>query len=470
MKNDLKIAEEILKAIGGKENISFVAHCMTRLRLNFKDESLIDEKAIKDIDGVIGLNKVGIQFQIIIGQNVDKVYLEICNLAGLKPEKTINENLDENEKKKFSLRRLGSQLLDYISVSMFSITPILMIAGLCKCLCVVLGPVMLNLITEESNFYILMNAVYNAGFYFLPIFAGYSAAKKMGIPPTMGLILGAVLIEPSILGLADKSINVYGIPAQIYDYSSTIMPIILSVYAMSYVYKFIDKKLPDALRNFSGFICMLIALPVTLCLLAPLGNILGNALVSVMTSFYSTFGVFAVVIMCAFSTLLTISGMHVALGTISAVQIISTAYDPFFFVAGITSNYTIMGMCLASWLKIKEKKEKANALGYFVSSFFGGVTEPGLYGLAVKYKTPFIGIIAGGGAAGLLAGLTGTAVRMFPPASNFIAGMAFFFDTSESIIFGVLTCIVAFVVSAVVTYFFGYRNIDVAKENSKETN
>ena len=115
-----------------------------------------------------------------------------------------------------------------------------------------------------------------------------------------------------------------------------------------------------------------------------------------------------------------------------------------------------MGMCLASALKLKNKSARAEAAGYFVASSLGGVTEPGLYGLAMKYKTPFIGLFAGGAAAGLYAGLTGTACHMLPPASNFLSCLGMFGDTTASVVNAVVTCAIAFVVSCVVTYFFGY--------------
>lgn len=469
MKNNKEIASNVLNAIGGKENISFATHCMTRLRINLKDESKFDEKTVTGIEGVIGCNKVGSQYQVIIGQNVDKVYLEFCKLADITANNAIDECLDEPvEKKKMSLKGIGSWLLDYLSVSMFSITPLLMVSGLCRAICVIFGSDMLGLIADDGDFYLLMDAIYNAGFYFLPIFIGYTAVKKLKIPEYLGLLVGAILISPSIIELADKSFTVYGISTTIYNYSETIMPSLLSMILVYFVFNFIDKKLPDSLRNFNSFLTLLVCLPFIFCLLAPSGNYLGNLICDAIMAFYNTFGIVALVLLCAFSVFLTMTGMHVALGTLSAMQVVSTAYDPFFFVSGVISNFTMMGMCFASWLKIKDKKEKSNVFGYFVSSCIGGVSEPGLYGIAMKYKKPFYGIIIGGAAGGLVAGLTSSAIRMIPPASNVLSVVAFFGDGSASVYYGILTVVVAFIVSALVTYFFGWKGIEIAE--NKEVN
>ena len=457
-----QIAQSVIEMAGGKENIEFAAHCMTRLRMTIKDESKVNEEGLKAIKGVIGLNKVGKQYQVVIGQTVDKVYEEFCKLADIKPEAAVDENLDA-PKEKLTIKGVFNAILDYVSASVFSVTPILMVAGLFRCITVVCGSNMLNILPDDSELATVLNAVYNAGFYFLPIYVGYTSAKKIGMTPVLGMLVGGILLEPTLMAIAGSEnplLHVYGIPTTLYNYSSTIMPVILSVWLVSYIEKFFNKYLPAVLRtSFAPFLTFIVAVPFVLCLLAPLGTILSNAICDGIFAFYDTFGIVALVLMCAFAILLTITGMHVALGTISAISIITTQYDPFFFVAGILSNFTIMGMCLGSALALKKKENKSEALGYLVASSIGGVTEPGLYGLAMRYKKPFLGLFIGGAVGGLYAGLTKTAVHMFPPASNFLAAIAFFGDTKASVVNAVITCTIGFVVSAVVTYLFGYRNV-----------
>lgn len=455
------LAKAIIENIGGKSNITFAAHCMTRLRLNLQDESKFDTDKVKAIPGVINVNKVGQQFQIIIGPGVEKVYDAFCAETGLTPEAAIDENPDTKpQKEPITVKKVFGAILDYLSVSMFSVAPVLMAGGLFRCITVIFGPNMLNLMAADSNLYVALTAVYNASFYFLPLFVGYTAAKKLGMTPILGMLVGAILIEPSLLALAggeNPAFSVYGVPCTLFDYSSTIMPALLSVWFVSLIEKFFKKALPQVLQtSFTPFLTFVVSLPFVLCFFAPIGNYLGNLICDAIMAFYNTFGLVALVLMCTFSLVLTISGMHVALGTLSAVQLLTTAYDPFFFVAGIASNFTIMGMCLASALKLKNKSARAEAAGYFVASSLGGVTEPGLYGLAMKYKTPFVGLFAGGAAAGLYAGLTSTACHMLPPASNFLSCLAMFGDTTASVINAVITCAIAFVISCVVTYFFGY--------------
>lgn len=465
MANYNQIANDVIDMIGGKENIEFAAHCMTRLRLTLKEESKVDEEGIKKIKGVLGLNKVGKQYQIIIGQTVDKVYKELCAEAGIGAETPVAENLDA-PKEKLTVKKVFGNILDYISASVFSVTPILMVAGLFRCITVICGSNMLNIIADESELAVLLNAVYNAGFYFLPIYVGYTSAKKIGMTPVLGMLVGGLLIEPSLLAIAASeapAFHVYGIPTTLYDYTSTIMPVILSVWFVSYVEKFFKKYLPAVLRtSFAPFLTFVVSVPAVLLVLAPSGTIISNAICDGVFAFYDAFGIVALVLMCAFGILLTITGMHVALGTISAIAIITTQYDPFFFVAGILSNFTIMGMCLGSVLALKKKANKSEAMGYLIASSIGGVTEPGLYGLAMRYKKPFLGLFAGGAAAGLYAGLTNTYAHMFPPASNFLAAIAFFGDTRSSVVNAVITCVIGFAVSTVVTYLFGYRNVEEA--------
>ncbi len=196
-----QIAKDVLAAVGGKNNISFVTHCITRLRFTLKDKSIPNSDEIKKINGVIGTNVAGDQYQVIIGQNVPKVYEALCAEAGIAQQDSIDENLDA-PKEKLTFKSAGGKILDYLAGSMTPMIPAMMGAAMFKTLQVVLGPDMLNIFGATSNFYQLCNFVYYGFFYFLPIFLGYTASKKVGLNPVMGMLAAGCLLVPDFVTLA----------------------------------------------------------------------------------------------------------------------------------------------------------------------------------------------------------------------------------------------------------------------------
>ena len=170
MAENRQIAKDVLSAVGGSENVQKVAHCMTRLRFNLKDESAVSDDTVKAVDGVLGVVHVNGQLQVIIGQNVTKVYEELCKLGGFAEQAAIEENLDAPAKEKLTLKKIGRNILDYVAGSMMPIIPVIVAASMFKTLQTLLGPGMLGLITEESSLYLLGNIMYNAFAYFLPIY------------------------------------------------------------------------------------------------------------------------------------------------------------------------------------------------------------------------------------------------------------------------------------------------------------
>lgn len=170
-KNYDELAEKILELVGTAENITYATHCMTRLRLEVKDQSIVAEDEIKKIPGLLGAQWSGGQFQIIVGPDVPKLYAEVCGKTGLAMQAAVNENLDA-PKEKLTLKVIAKNTLGYLSGSMVAIIPILCGAGLLKAVMVLLGPTLLNVISEQSDTYVLLNLIYNAAFYFLPVYVG----------------------------------------------------------------------------------------------------------------------------------------------------------------------------------------------------------------------------------------------------------------------------------------------------------
>ena len=462
-----KIAEEVLAAVGGAANITSAAHCMTRLRLNLKDESIPKDDEVKKIKGVLGAQWSGGQYQVIIGQNVPKVY-EAVIAQGIKAGGAVNEQLDPVGNKALTPKAIGKAILNYLSKSMVQLIPVMMVAALFRTVASVAGPGMLNIWSGDSEIYNLFyNWLYNACFYFMPIFLGWSAAKHLGASTQMGMMLGAVLIAPELTAIVSAAaasgattMSIYGIPAPINSYSTTVLPILLCVPVMWQIEKFFKRVLPDMLANvFAPFFTMVIMVPVSLCALAPIGSILGKLLGDVMFGLGNTGGLVTIVVLVVVAALwefLVMTGMHQVLITLAIAQLAVTGFDSCIMVAGGMAQWATWGMAFGAFLRLREKDEKASMLGYVFSGFVGGVTEPALYGCGFKYMRALAGMIAGGAAGGLIAGIFHVGVYVIGVANILGQTACFVAGGTSNMLWGCVAGVAAFVVAAVVTFLFGF--------------
>ncbi len=449
-----QIADQVITAVGGKANITNVTHCMTRLRFNLKDNGIPNQDEVKAIKGVLGVAVQGGQFQVIIGTNVADVYTEACAILGLQAQGQIEEKLDDT-KEPLTLKKVGSNIMAYLSGSVTPLIPVVLAASIFKSIVAVFGPDMLGLMSAESDLYTLFTLVGDAGFYFFPILLGYTAAKKLNMTPVMGMFMGAVLIHPTLVDIAEAgtSFTVYGIPTTIQNYSSTILPILLSVWVMSYIEKFFKKHIPDALKTIAvPVLTMLIMLPLSLCILAPLGGYLGAYICAAIIWFGNTFGFVGAAVIGALWEFLVMTGMHHVLITQMIQLFVENGYDPVVSLGAVSASMAVAGMCIGMFFALCDKEEKSLAMSYFVASLIGGVTEPGLYGIGMKFKKPFIGMAAGGFAGGLYAGLVGVKAYVSVPVANFLALTTYTGGSVSNIVNGVISGVIAIVVAAIVTY------------------
>lgn len=457
MANNRQIAENVLQAVGGKANVTHVAHCMTRLRFNLKDESIPNDEEIKKISGVIGVARAGGQYQIIIGQNVPKVYAEVCALGGFQTERPLEEALDA-PKQKLTPKQVGMNILNYMAGSMTPLIPVLMAAGLFKTLLSVLGPDFTGLISAENDLYILLDFLYDAGFYFLPILIGFYAAKKLEINPVLGAYMGCILIAPDLIELAGSgaSFTVFGIPCPLNNYSQSVLPIILSVWALRYIYKFFERVIPDTLSTiFTPFLSMLVATPVSLCILAPAGSILGAFISNGLIAFGQVGGFLAVAVVAALWEFLVLTGMHMVLIMFMMNSLFTTGVLEGVCTSGIYATAACFGVALGAFLRLKNKEDRSMSLGFFVSGILGGVTEPTLYGLCFKYKRTFIPLMIGGFAGGAYAGLTHVTGYILA-STNLMLVLSFVGGNTANLVNGCIAFTLSLAVAAVCTYFFGF--------------
>lgn len=452
-----QIAAEVLAAVGGKENVVSVTHCLTRLRFNLKDMSLPDKEKINQIKGVLGVVESGGQFQVIVGQNVPKVYNVLCEQGGFEKLDAIDENLDA-PKEKLTLKGIGSRIMNYLAGSMVPLQPLLMAAGLIKTLSTLLGPGILGIISETDGLYILLDFMFDAGFYFMPILVGYNAAKKLKVPAMLGAYLGAILMAPDFMQMATDGteLSIFGLSVITDDYSQSLMPILLSVLLMALVYRVIVNIVPDALAAiFNPFLTILISTPIALLWLAPLGTILSGFVSTGLNVFTEATGFVGYAVIGALWEFLVMTGMHIPVIIPFQMEYMQTGFMAGAIQGASCATWACFGVALGAFLRLKNKEEKNVSLGYFISGTLGGVTEPTLYGLCFKYRRCFISLAIGGAIGGAYAGITNVVSYMMA-SSNIMSVLGYAGGSTANLINGTIACVLSLVVAAIATYLIGF--------------
>lgn len=458
--NNQKIAISILEAVGGKDNIAQVAHCMTRLRLNLKDESILNADEAKKIQGVLGVQKVGAQQQFIIGQNVPEVYMAFCEEAGIQAE-AANDELIENKKPK-GVKGVTSAILDGISGCINPILPAITLAGLLKLIAALIGPSMLGIVGDTSDIYRLFNFAGDAAFYFFPILIGYSGAKKFGCNPVIAIVMGAIMIHPSLIEIvnAGEPFTVYGIPMTLVNYSNNVISMIMITWIMSYVEKYVKKIIPDMLKNMLvPLITILIMLPISLCALGPVGTFVGQGLAIALEALSSVAGPFATAIIAALWPLLVMTGMHQAIIAYGVSMIAIKGFDNTILLGGYISCYTYIGLGLGALIRFKNKEDKSMAFSAFCTQVLGGIGEPTLFGIMIRYKKAMVATLLAGFTGGFLSKILGAKVYFFG-ATNFLSFLSYAGEDPNSVIMGFIASIVAAIIACVFLLIFGIEDSD----------
>lgn len=453
-----QIAKDVLKAVGGNGNIGAVTHCVTRLRLNLKDESVPNDQEVQNIDGVLKVIRSAGQYQVVIGQNVSKVYEAFCEEGGFAREKLPAEP-DGKAKENLTVKKTGNIILNYLSGSMVPLIPAMIVAAMFKTLYVLLGDTM-GVIPVAGNFYIMCDFLYDSFFYFLPVFLGYTTAKKLDVNPILGMFIGASLLAPDFMKLTaeEAAFSVLGIPAKAADYSQTVLPVILIMPVFAVIYKFFQKHIPETLSTlFVPFLSVLIILPFEYCLLAPVGGVLGDIVGNGILALGETFGFAAVALIGATWSFLVMTGMHHVLILFGISMIAQNGVDTLVLTGGSYATWAGFGMALGAFLAMKQKKEKSLFFGYMISNFFGGIGEPALYGIGFKYKKPLLAMAIGGFCGGLYAGITGVGTYVMG-ATNFLSLLQYAGGGKANLINGIIGVVISVAVTAVLTYLFAFTS------------
>ncbi len=458
-KNYEKMSEEILRLVGGKENISGARHCVTRLRLNLKDRGLVQMGELKKADGVLGVQEVSGELQIIIGADVSKIYPVFVNLAGIKSSEMIQENKDEKQEKLW--KKIGNGFISYLSKTVTAFIPLLIGAALCRTIAMIFGPDMLGLISGDSDIYTLLNTIlYNAVFYFMPVYLGYSAAKTLHYNPMYGMFIAAMIIVPDFVAMVGvrETFSVFGIPAPVAGYGQSFLPIILGAWICKYVLILIKKISPDSMLSILEPLLLMLIMPVIMfAVCAPLGSYLGSAL----GSFFELLSNSNVVVRAIGCMLLgatipymTAGGMHAVVYQFAFVTFFENGYETFVFPAGYSFSFAICGLALGAFLKLKKGKQKSAALSHFTTAALAGISEPALFGIVFKYKRAIAVLSIVSGIGGLYCGIFQPAVYGAGTMPTIFTLVGMWGGSTANVINGLIMSGIVFVAGAVGSYFF----------------
>lgn len=460
-----QLAKEIIKNVGGKENIQSLTHCVTRLRFQLEDESKAKDDVLKNMDGVVTVLKSAGQYQVVIGNHVSKVYEDVCDIGGISSEGESKKNGSKSNKPL-------DKAIDIISGIFQPILGVLTAAGMIKGFLALFSA--FGWVTVESGTYMILNAIGDALFMYLPVILGYTSAKKFGLKPFVGLIIGIALCYPAIqqgtLATALKPLYtlfegtsfaspVYleflGLPIISMNYTSTVIPVILICFVAAKFQNLFEKIVPELIKFF--FVPMLTLL---------FSLVIGFIVVGPVATYASTIVTNAIIAVRGFSPLiagaivgftwqiLVIFGIHWGFIPVYINNISTLGYDnvmmPFF-----GATFASTAVVIAIMIKTKDKKLKSLCIPSAISGIFG-VTEPAIYGILLPLKKPFIISCIASGIAGAYYG--------YADLKEFIMGGLGIFEfpamidpatkNMDSVIVGAIGMVIAMVIAFVLTLIF----------------
>lgn len=457
-KNYTNMAEQIIKNVGGVDNVLQLTHCVTRLRFQLKDYNIANRDIIKDIDGVLSIVEGNNQFQIVVGDEVEYIY------DAINKKYRIND-FSSNQHSKNSSKNIVINILNKLTVIFNPIVTALAGAGMLKALLVILQTYNFLAITDST--YKILSAAGNSVFYFLPLFLAISCAKAFNCNIFISLGIVASLMEPNFTSLIKNNgdiVNFFMFPVVLMSYSGTLIPAIISIYVYSKLEIILKKIIPKSLELFlSSMIALMIMVPLTIMVIGPIGVFLGDAVGNIINVISNKSGLFAGALIGGSWTLLVMLGIHWGVVPIMVNNISRLGFDvirPMIAAATFASSGAAFGV----FLKSKNKKTKAFALSSLLPSLLGGITEPIIYGISIKYKKPFIAQIIAGTVAGAFLGATKTKaiVYVFPALTTL---PAFFGDTFKFYCIGIS---ISFFLSAFITYILGFDEIETLSVGKNE--
>ncbi|OCG03779.1 beta-glucoside-specific PTS transporter subunit IIABC [Gilliamella apis] len=463
MKNK-QLAEVIIEHVGGKDNINSLVHCATRLRFALKDESKANAEFLKKQAGIITVVQSGGQFQVVIGNSVADVFNDIMQLTNLSEKPT-------NDAPSAAPKGVVSKLIDLVSSIFIPALVVLVAGGIFKGVVAILQ--VMELVQAGSPTFNFLNAIADAPFYYLPIILGFSAVKKFGGNPYVGMALGGALVHPSVVGMLGNAFELqtefFSIPIKLIPYPSSVFPIILAAWFYSLLERNLNKIMHDSFKKFiAPLFGLIITVPLTFAVIGPVVSFLSDTVASGIIYVYQLNSVIASMILAALWQVMVVFGIHWGLVPF-AMNNISVYQEDFMIPILFPAVFAQVGAVLAVMLRSKDPQVKTLASSSVLSGIFG-VTEPAIYGINLPLKRPFIiGCISamiGGG----IVGYYHSVIYSF----SFISIFSFLQlipptgidEKFYAVVFGSL---ISFMVSTLVTYLFGIpKDKNQNNENEKQ--
>ncbi|MBO0550894.1 PTS beta-glucoside transporter subunit EIIBCA [Clostridium botulinum] len=464
-----KVGLQVLELVGGTKNVNKLTHCATRLRFELNDKSKVEMKKLEKLPGVISVVHKGGQFQVIIGNDVQTSYRAIINeTSGLinSPNKQHNKNVEKEN--------IISRFISVISTTFTPIIPAITGAGMIKAVLSILS--LTGLLSADSQTYYLLDTIADAAFFFMPILLAYGAAIKFECNPILAITIAGTLLHPNLASLmtSGKAVYFIGIPVRLTNYAGSVLPIIITVWAMSYIERFAEKISPSIIKFFTKpLIILLLTAPLALIVIGPFGTYL-NDLVAAGAAFINGKASWLIpLLMGAFQPFLVVTGTAWAMTPIATMQLTNNGSEMINGPGMLASNIAqgAATLCVAVKSKNKNLKQLAGSAG---TTALLGITEPSLYGVTLKLKKPLIAAMIGGGCAGIYAGLSGL-VRYAFVSPGLAALPAFIGKNPMNIIHALITCLIAFVVTFILTWILGFedpideKSIKTSVTNKNET-
>lgn len=469
--NQQQIAKEILNNVGGRDNVSNLTHCYTRLRFNLYDTKKADKEKLEKIDEVISVVESGGQYQVVLGSGVKEVHDEIQQLLTDSKSNHTEKKTSQEEKKKDSI---GNRILNTFTSIFVPIIPAIAASGMLKgilALAVMIAEYFWNLDIKEYNTYLILDATSNAVFYFFPIMIGYVAAKVFKANELIAMVLAATLCYPDLVELmtGDSPVTFLGVNVTSADYTSTVIPIIIAVFVMAYVQRFFERTIPEVLKIIMvPTFTLLVMVPATLIVLGPIGIYLGyfiNWLYYIIMDFSPTLlGAFIGGVWCV----LVIFGAHKAILPIGINDVAQTGQQNLLAFAG-AANFSQAGAAAGVFFKTKNKKLKTISATATVTALFG-ITEPAIYGVNLRLRRPMVYAVISGAIGGGLMGWGGSYGTAF--ANQGVLTIPVYIEAGTlAFLCYIIGIAIAFFGAAIMTIVFGFKDIpeeEDATENSVE--
>ncbi|MGX7351629.1 PTS system, beta-glucoside-specific, IIABC component [Enterococcus canis] len=464
-----ELASKVIELTGEKQNITAAWHCVTRLRFNVQDANKVKIDDIKRIKGVMGAQFSGDQFQVIIGSDVSNAFDEVEAQLGTLPTSSSNTGGKKN---------IINTFTDTISSIFTPAMPALIGGGLLKGFLALMTA--MNWLAIDSSAYAILNIIGDCAFYFMPFIIAVSSARRFKTNEYLALSVAGALLYPTMVngfnmqaaGETVQALNLFGvIPIPYMNYSSSVIPIILATYVLSFVYKFVKAKMPATMTTmFTPMVSLLIVIPITLSVLGPLGTYVGGFLSIGIAWLFQHAGFVAGAVIGGVYPLLVMTGMHWALSPIMINAFAQQGFDNTMMPAMLAATFAMAGATFGVFLKTKNSEMKQLSLSSGISAVIG-ITEPAMYGVTLKLKRPFYAAMIAGGIAGAIFNLFN--VKSFGMSMPGLVALAGYADpqNGQNMIVTLLGSLAAFLVAGGLTWILGFKEEEektIEKQTGKQ--